>query len=56
MKVLVDTGATHTCVVSSVAATLGLTVEPYNSVVKSLNDKDDWVEGIIKFCPIKMGD
>ena len=40
VKALVDTGATHTCVASSVAATLGLTIKTYDSVVKSLNGRD----------------
>ena len=40
VKALVDTGAMHTCVASSVAATLGLTIEPYNNMVKSLNSTD----------------
>ena len=40
MKVLVDTRAMHTCVVSSMAATLGLTIKAYDSVVTSLNGKD----------------
>ena len=40
VKALVDMGAMHTCVVSSVAATLGLTIEAYDSVVKSLNGRD----------------
>ena len=55
VKALVDTGATHTCVASSVAASLGLTIEAYDSVVTSLNGKDHWVEGIIRSCPMEMG-
>ena len=55
VKVLVDTGAKHTYVESSVAATLGLTIEAYDSVVTSLNGRDHWVEGIIRFCPMEMG-
>ena len=56
MKELVDTGATHTCVASSVATTLGLTIKAYDSVVMSLNGRDHWVEGIIRFCPMEMGE
>ena len=55
MKVLVDTGPTHTCVASNVA-TLGLTIEAYDNVVTSLNGRDHWVEGIIRFCPLEMGE
>ena len=54
VNALVDTGATHTCVASSVAATLGLTIEAYDNVVTSLNDRDHWVEGIIRFYPLEM--
>ena len=53
---LVDTGATHTCVASSVVATLGLTIEAYDSVVTSLNGRDHWVEGIINFYSMEMGE
>ena len=56
VKALVDTGATHTCVASNVTATLGLTIKAYDSVVTSLNVRDHWVEGIIKFCPMEMGE
>ena len=56
MKALVDTGATHTYVVSSVAATLGLTIEAYDNVVTSLNGRDHWVEDIIRFYPMEMGE
>ena len=52
MKALVDTGATHTCV----ATTLGLTIKAYDSMVMSLNGRDHWVEGIIRFCPMEMGE
>ena len=56
MKALVDTGATHTCMASSVVATLGLTIEAYDSVVKSLNGRDHCVKGIIRSCPMEMGE
>ena len=56
VKALVDTGATHTCVASDVAASLGLEIEAYDSVVTSLNGKDHWVDGIIRSCPMEMGD
>ena len=52
VKVLVDTGATHTCVV----ATLGLKIEAYDSVATSLNGRDYWVEGIIILCSMEMGE
>ena len=41
---------------SNVAATLGLIIEAYGNVVKSLNDRDHWVEGIIGSCPMEMGE
>ena len=47
VKALVDTGVTHTCVASSVAAALRLTIEAYDSVVTSLNGRDHC-------CPVKM--
>ena len=56
MKALVDTGATHTYVASSVDATLGLTIEAYDNVVTSLNGRDHWVEDIIRFYPMEMGE
>ena len=56
MKALVDTGAMHTCVASSVAATLGLTIKAYDCVVMSWNGRDHWVEGIIRLCLMEMGD
>ena len=55
VKALVDTRGTHTCVASSVAASLGLKIEAYDSVT-SLNGRDHWVEGIIRSCPMEMGD
>ena len=56
MKALVDIGATHTCVANSVAATLGLTIEAHDSMVTSLNGRDHWVEDIIRFCSMEMGE
>ena len=58
VKALVDIGAVHTCgcVASSVAATLGLTIEAYDSMVMSLNGRDHWVEDIIRFCPMEIGE
>ena len=56
VKALVDTGATHTSVASSVATNLGLTIKAYDSVVTSLNGRDHWVEGIIRSCPMEMRD
>ena len=41
---------------SSVAAGLGLTIKAYDGVVTSLNGRDHWVEGIIRSCPMDMGD
>ena len=40
VKALIDTGATHICVASSVVATFGLTIEAYDSVATSLNGRD----------------
>ena len=56
VKELVDTGATHTCVASEVAASLGLEIEAYDSVVTSLNGRDHWVDEIIRSCSMEMGD
>ena len=56
VKALVDTGATHTYVASSVAASLGLTIKAYDSMVTSLNGRDHWVEGIIRSYLMEMGD
>ena len=39
-EVLVDTGATNTCVASSVGAILRLTIDAYDNVVTSLNAID----------------
>ena len=51
VKALVDTGATHNYMASSVATTMGLTIEAYDNIVTSLNGRDHWVEGIIRFNP-----
>ena len=56
VKALVDKGATHSCVPSNVDATLGLKNEAYDSIVTSFNGRDHWVEGIIRFCPLEMGE
>ena len=56
VKALVDTRATHTYVASSVASSLGLKIEAYDSVVTSLNGRDHWVEGIMRSCPMEKGD
>ena len=55
VKVLVDMGARHNYVASSVAASLGLKIEASDNVT-SLNGRDHWVEGIIRTCPMEMGD
>ena len=54
VKALVDTGATYTCVASSVDTNLGLIMDAYDNVVTSLNGRDYWVESIIRFCPLEM--
>ena len=56
VNALVNTGATHTCVASSVVAAFRLTIEAYDSVVSSLNGRDHWVEDIIRFYPLEMGE
>ena len=56
VKALVDTGATHTCVASDVASSLGLEIKAYDSVVTPLNGRDHWVDNIIRSCPMEMGD
>ena len=50
------TSQTHTYVASRVAANLGLKIEAYDSMVTFLNGRDHWVEGIIRSCPMEMGD
>ena len=56
VRAMVDTGATECCLSSSIAATAGLTVEPYVSVVVPLNDKDHRVDGMARAVPFQMGD
>ena len=56
MRAMVDKGATECCLSSSIAATVGLLVEPYVSVVIPLNGEDHKVDGMARAVPFRMGD
>ena len=56
VRAMVDIGATECCLSSSIAATVGLTVEPYASVVIPLHGKDHRVDGMTRAVPFQMGD
>ena len=56
VRAMVDTRATECCLSNSIAAAVGLTVEPYASVVVPLNDEDHRVDGMAKAVPFRMGD
>ena len=56
VRAMVDTGATECCLSNSIAAAVGLTVEPYASVVVPLNGEDHRVNGIARAVPFQMGD
>ena len=44
VKAMIDTGATHSCLASSVAAKLNIRIEPHASVIIPLNGMDQWVD------------
>ena len=52
---MVDMGATHSCLASSVAARLDLRVESYANVIIPLNGIDQWVDGIVWAILIHIG-
>ena len=56
VRVMVDTGATECCLSSSIAAIVGLTMEPYASVVVPLNGEQHRVDGMARAVPFRMGD
>ena len=56
MKALIDTGATHSCLASNVAARSGLVIEAHDNVVTSLNGRDHWVDRIIIFVSLTIGE
>ena len=56
VRAMVDIGATECCLSSSVAAFVGLTVEPYVSVVIPLNGEDHRIDGMARAVPFRMGD
>ena len=56
VRAMVDTGATECCLSNSIATTVGLIVEPYASVVISLNGEDHRVDGMARTVPFRMGD
>ena len=53
---MVDIGATNSSLESNVAARSRLIVEAHDNILTSLNGGDHWVEGIIRFIPLKMGE
>ena len=56
VRAMVDTGLTECCLSISIAAAVGLIVEPYASVVIPLNGKDHRVDGMARAVPFRMGD
>ena len=56
VRAMVDIGATKCCLSSSIAAVVGLTVEPYASVVIPLNGEDHRVDGMAREIPLWVGD
>ena len=56
VRAMVDTGATECCLSSSIATTVGLTMEPYVSVVIPLNGEDHRVNGMVRAVPFRIGD
>ena len=57
VRAMVDIGgAIECCLLSNIAAVVGLTMEPYVSVVIPLNGEDHRVDGIARAVPLWMGD
>ena len=56
VRVMVDTGATESCFLSSVTVAVGLTLEPCASVVVPLNGEDHRVDGMARAVPFRIGD
>ena len=51
VRAMVDTGATECCLSSSIVVPVGLTMEPYVSVVIPLNGEDHKVNGMARAVP-----
>ena len=51
VRAMVDTGATECCLSSSITIAVGLTMEPYASVVIPLNGEDHRVDGMARVVP-----
>ena len=56
VRAMVDTRETECCLSSNITAIVGLTMEPYASVVIPLNGEDHRVDGIARAVPFWMGD
>ena len=56
VRAMVDTWATECCLSSSIAATVGLKLEPYASVVIPLNGEYHIVDGMARAVPLWMRD
>ena len=56
VRAIVDTEATECCLSNSIAVAVGLTVEPYLSVVVPLKGEDHRVDGMARAVPFRMGD
>ena len=56
LRARVDIWATECCLSSSIAAAVGLKVEPYASVVIPLNGEDHRVDGVARAVPFRVGD
>ena len=56
VRAMVDIRATECCLSSSKAADVGLTVEPYASVVIPLNGENHRVDGMARAVSFRMGD
>ena len=55
VEAMVDMGATHNCLASSVTTRLDLRVESYANVTIPLNAADQWVDGIVWAILIHIG-
>ena len=56
VRAMVDIGEIECCLSSSITTTVGLTMEPYASVVIPLNGEDHRVDGMTRAVPFRMGD
>ena len=55
VKAMVDMGATHSCLASTVGARLNMRVEPHANVIIPLNGINQWVDVIVRAVPIQIG-